>query len=141
MSETAPDDFLPVDLNERLLACSYVNVSLRQDLSSWSSADELDTSGSLSPVSGRSTPSRQRSVTHTHTHTRTHTHTHAYLEPSDNPLKAMFTPIIPRALLTPSSTSTIFSTLLPCFPACSLFMHVVHSRSKILSNFSYFLLG
>ncbi|XP_062833321.1 nesprin-1 isoform X16 [Anolis carolinensis] len=30
------------------------------DLSSWSSADELDTSGSLSPVSGRSTPSRQR---------------------------------------------------------------------------------
>ncbi|XP_078239370.1 nesprin-1 isoform X9 [Pogona vitticeps] len=32
------------------------------DLSSWSSADELDTSGSLSPVSGRSTPSRQRTV-------------------------------------------------------------------------------
>ncbi|XP_053317344.1 nesprin-1 isoform X2 [Spea bombifrons] len=30
------------------------------ELSSWSSADELDTSGSLSPVSGRSTPSRQR---------------------------------------------------------------------------------
>ncbi|KAH0622388.1 hypothetical protein JD844_024652 [Phrynosoma platyrhinos] len=30
------------------------------DLSSWSSADEVDTSGSLSPVSGRSTPSRQR---------------------------------------------------------------------------------
>lgn len=36
-----------------------------QDLSSWSSADELDTSGSLSPVSGRSTPSRRRSVTYT----------------------------------------------------------------------------
>ncbi|XP_076833611.1 nesprin-1-like isoform X2 [Brachyhypopomus gauderio] len=36
--------------------------SSQQDLSSWSSADELDTSGSLSPVSGRSTPSRQRSV-------------------------------------------------------------------------------
>uniref|UniRef100_A0A673LHT9 Spectrin repeat containing, nuclear envelope 1b n=1 Tax=Sinocyclocheilus rhinocerous TaxID=307959 RepID=A0A673LHT9_9TELE len=35
--------------------------SSQQDLSSWSSADELDTSGSLSPVSGRSTPSRQRS--------------------------------------------------------------------------------
>ncbi|XP_069462898.1 nesprin-1 isoform X17 [Ambystoma mexicanum] len=30
------------------------------ELSSWSSADELDTSGSLSPVSGRSTPSRHR---------------------------------------------------------------------------------
>ncbi|XP_056332552.1 nesprin-1-like isoform X5 [Danio aesculapii] len=34
--------------------------SSQQDLSSWSSADDLDTSGSLSPVSGRSTPSRQR---------------------------------------------------------------------------------
>ncbi|XP_044278581.1 nesprin-1 isoform X9 [Varanus komodoensis] len=34
--------------------------SSQLDLSSWSSADELDTSGSLSPVSGRSTPSRQR---------------------------------------------------------------------------------
>ncbi|XP_059691375.1 nesprin-1-like isoform X2 [Gavia stellata] len=32
------------------------------ELSSWSSADELDTSGSVSPVSGRSTPSRQRTV-------------------------------------------------------------------------------
>ncbi|KAG8444139.1 hypothetical protein GDO86_009355 [Hymenochirus boettgeri] len=32
------------------------------ELSSWSSADELDTSGSISPVSGRSTPSRQRTV-------------------------------------------------------------------------------
>uniref|UniRef100_A0A8C6ZUL9 KASH domain-containing protein n=1 Tax=Nothoprocta perdicaria TaxID=30464 RepID=A0A8C6ZUL9_NOTPE len=30
------------------------------DLSSWSSADELDTSGSVSPASGRSTPSRQK---------------------------------------------------------------------------------
>ncbi|XP_078504900.1 nesprin-1 isoform X2 [Lissotriton helveticus] len=30
------------------------------ELSSWSSADELDTSGSLSPMSGRSTPSRHR---------------------------------------------------------------------------------
>ncbi|MBN3320114.1 SYNE1 protein, partial [Atractosteus spatula] len=38
--------------------------SSQQDLSSWSSADELDTSGSLSPVSGRSTPSRRRSVTY-----------------------------------------------------------------------------
>ncbi|KAM7172378.1 nesprin-1 isoform 5-T6 [Macrochelys suwanniensis] len=36
--------------------------SSQLDLSSWSSADELDTSGSLSPVSGRSTPSRQRTV-------------------------------------------------------------------------------
>ncbi|XP_059374492.1 nesprin-1-like isoform X2 [Carassius carassius] len=35
--------------------------SSQQDLSSWSSVDDLDTSGSLSPVSGRSTPSRQRS--------------------------------------------------------------------------------
>ncbi|XP_036405258.1 nesprin-1-like isoform X10 [Megalops cyprinoides] len=35
--------------------------SSQQDLSSWSSADELDTSGSVSPVSGRSTPSRRRS--------------------------------------------------------------------------------
>ncbi|CAB1415536.1 unnamed protein product [Pleuronectes platessa] len=35
--------------------------SSQQDLSSWSSADELDTSGSLSPVSGRSTPSHRRS--------------------------------------------------------------------------------
>ncbi|KAM6463512.1 nesprin-1-like isoform 1-T1 [Liasis olivaceus] len=34
--------------------------SSQLDLSSWSSADELDTSGSLSPVSGRSTPSRQK---------------------------------------------------------------------------------
>ncbi|XP_053238173.1 nesprin-1 isoform X2 [Podarcis raffonei] len=34
--------------------------SSQLDLSSWSSADELDTSGSPSPVSGRSTPSRQR---------------------------------------------------------------------------------
>uniref|UniRef100_A0A8B9PAT5 KASH domain-containing protein n=1 Tax=Apteryx owenii TaxID=8824 RepID=A0A8B9PAT5_APTOW len=34
--------------------------SSQLDLSSWSSADELDTSGSVSPVSGRSTPSRQR---------------------------------------------------------------------------------
>ncbi|XP_061097148.1 nesprin-1-like isoform X6 [Conger conger] len=34
----------------------------QQDLSSWSSADELDTSGSLSPASGRSTPSRRRSL-------------------------------------------------------------------------------
>lgn len=34
-----------------------------QDLSSWSSADELDTSGSVSPTSGRSTPNRQKSVT------------------------------------------------------------------------------
>ncbi|XP_037675695.1 nesprin-1 isoform X12 [Choloepus didactylus] len=32
----------------------------QQDLSSWSSADELDTSGSVSPASGRSTPNRQR---------------------------------------------------------------------------------
>nr|XP_057913483.1 nesprin-1 isoform X8 [Doryrhamphus excisus] len=37
--------------------------SSQQDLSSWSSADDLDTgSGSLSPASGRSTPSRRRSV-------------------------------------------------------------------------------
>ncbi|XP_061899190.1 nesprin-1-like isoform X1 [Entelurus aequoreus] len=36
--------------------------SSQQDLSSWSSADDLDTgSGSLSPASGRSTPSRRRS--------------------------------------------------------------------------------
>uniref|UniRef100_A0A2D4N867 KASH domain-containing protein n=1 Tax=Micrurus spixii TaxID=129469 RepID=A0A2D4N867_9SAUR len=35
-------------------------ITTTQDLSSWSSADELDTSGSLSPVSGRSTPSRLR---------------------------------------------------------------------------------
>ncbi|MGH0176243.1 UNVERIFIED_CONTAM: hypothetical protein FKN15_004424 [Acipenser sinensis] len=34
------------------------------DLSSWSSADELDTCGSLSPNSGSSTPSRRRSVTY-----------------------------------------------------------------------------
>lgn len=32
-------------------------------MSSWSSADELDTSGSVSPTSGRSTPNRQRTVT------------------------------------------------------------------------------
>uniref|UniRef100_A0A4W5RRV1 Spectrin repeat containing, nuclear envelope 1b n=1 Tax=Hucho hucho TaxID=62062 RepID=A0A4W5RRV1_9TELE len=39
--------------------------SSQQDLSTWSSADELDTtSGSISPVSGRSTPSRRRSVTY-----------------------------------------------------------------------------
>ncbi|XP_069625276.1 nesprin-1 isoform X1 [Ranitomeya imitator] len=34
--------------------------SSQLELSSWSSGDELDTSGSLSPVSGRSTPSRER---------------------------------------------------------------------------------
>ncbi|XP_074043952.1 nesprin-1 isoform X5 [Macrotis lagotis] len=34
--------------------------SSQLDLSSWSSADELDTSGSVSPVSGRSTPNRQK---------------------------------------------------------------------------------
>ncbi|XP_043945040.1 nesprin-1 isoform X2 [Protopterus annectens] len=32
----------------------------QMELSSWSSADDLDTSGSPSPVSGRSTPSRQK---------------------------------------------------------------------------------
>ncbi|XP_041108343.1 nesprin-1 isoform X15 [Polyodon spathula] len=42
---------------ERMLAIT----SSQLDLSSWSSADELDTSGSLSPISGRSTPSRRRS--------------------------------------------------------------------------------
>ncbi|XP_044527655.1 nesprin-1 isoform X1 [Gracilinanus agilis] len=36
--------------------------SSQLDLSSWSSADELDTSGSVSPVSGRSTPNRQKTV-------------------------------------------------------------------------------
>ncbi|KAI5193934.1 Nesprin-1 [Manis pentadactyla] len=41
---------------EKLLDMS----SSQQDLSSWSSADELDTSGSVSPASGRSTPNRQR---------------------------------------------------------------------------------
>uniref|UniRef100_A0A8D1VMQ0 Nesprin-1/2 domain-containing protein n=1 Tax=Sus scrofa TaxID=9823 RepID=A0A8D1VMQ0_PIG len=41
---------------EKLLDVS----SSQQDLSSWSSADELDTSGSVSPTSGRSTPNRQR---------------------------------------------------------------------------------
>ncbi|XP_039603730.1 nesprin-1-like isoform X8 [Polypterus senegalus] len=35
--------------------------SSQLDLSSWSSTDELDTSGSLSPASGRTTPSRRRS--------------------------------------------------------------------------------
>lgn len=44
---------------EKLLDMS----SSQQDLSSWSSADELDTSGSMSPTSGRSTPNRQKSVT------------------------------------------------------------------------------
>ncbi|XP_028903939.1 nesprin-1 isoform X12 [Ornithorhynchus anatinus] len=34
--------------------------SSQLDLSSWSSADELDTSGSVSPGSGRSTPNRQK---------------------------------------------------------------------------------
>uniref|UniRef100_A0A8C6QBX2 KASH domain-containing protein n=1 Tax=Nannospalax galili TaxID=1026970 RepID=A0A8C6QBX2_NANGA len=42
---------------EKLLDMS----SSHQDLSSWSSADELDTSGSVSPTSGRSTPNRQKS--------------------------------------------------------------------------------
>lgn len=41
---------------EKLLDVS----SSQQDLSSWSSADELDTSGSVSPTSGRSTPNRQK---------------------------------------------------------------------------------
>ncbi|XP_016067047.1 PREDICTED: nesprin-1-like isoform X3 [Miniopterus natalensis] len=41
---------------EKLLDMS----SCQQDLSSWSSADELDTSGSVSPASGTSTPNRQR---------------------------------------------------------------------------------
>ncbi|XP_068841653.1 nesprin-1-like isoform X2 [Capricornis sumatraensis] len=43
---------------EKLLDMS----SSQQDLSSWSSADELDTSGSVSPTSGRSTPNRQKTV-------------------------------------------------------------------------------
>ncbi|XP_008578910.1 PREDICTED: nesprin-1 isoform X2 [Galeopterus variegatus] len=43
---------------EKLLDIS----SSQQDLSSWSSADDLDTSGSVSPTSGRSTPNRQRTV-------------------------------------------------------------------------------
>uniref|UniRef100_A0A8C7X1J4 Nesprin-1 n=1 Tax=Oryzias sinensis TaxID=183150 RepID=A0A8C7X1J4_9TELE len=47
------------DLRE--LAKTLDMSSSQQDLSSWSSADDLDTSGSLSPASGRSTPSRQRS--------------------------------------------------------------------------------
>ncbi|XP_052606910.1 nesprin-1 isoform X17 [Peromyscus californicus insignis] len=42
---------------EKLLDMS----SSQQDLSSWSSTDELDTSGSVSPTSGRSTPNRQKS--------------------------------------------------------------------------------
>ncbi|XP_051020630.1 nesprin-1 isoform X4 [Acomys russatus] len=42
---------------EKLLDMS----SSQQDLSSWSSADEVDTSGSVSPTSGRSTPNRQKS--------------------------------------------------------------------------------
>lgn len=42
---------------EKLLGMS----SSQQDLSSWSSADEVDTSGSVSPTSGRSTPNRQKS--------------------------------------------------------------------------------
>ncbi|XP_055471872.1 nesprin-1 isoform X4 [Psammomys obesus] len=42
---------------EKLLDVS----SSQQDLSSWSSADELDTSGSVSPTSGRSSPNRQKS--------------------------------------------------------------------------------
>nr|XP_023420318.1 nesprin-1 isoform X2 [Cavia porcellus] len=41
---------------EKLLDMS----SSQQDLSSWSSADELDTSGSVSPTSGRSTPNKQK---------------------------------------------------------------------------------
>ncbi|XP_022415225.1 nesprin-1 isoform X17 [Delphinapterus leucas] len=41
---------------EKLLDMS----SSQQDLSSWSSADELDTSGSVSPTSGRSSPNRQK---------------------------------------------------------------------------------
>ena len=58
-----------------ILSLSPSHISLRkrflcQDLSSWSSADELDTSGSLSPVSGRSTPSRRRSVMYTPPRTR-----------------------------------------------------------------------
>ncbi|KAM4866179.1 nesprin-1 isoform 1-T1 [Thomomys bottae] len=36
--------------------------SSQQDLSSWSSADDLDTSGSVSPTSGRSTPNKQKPV-------------------------------------------------------------------------------
>uniref|UniRef100_A0A8C5KPH7 Spectrin repeat containing, nuclear envelope 1 n=1 Tax=Jaculus jaculus TaxID=51337 RepID=A0A8C5KPH7_JACJA len=41
---------------EKLLDMS----SSQQNLSSWSSADDLDTSGSASPTSGRSTPNRQK---------------------------------------------------------------------------------
>lgn len=49
--------------NSYSLSFYFPSCFYHQDLSSWSSADELDTSGSLSPVSGRSTPSRRRSVT------------------------------------------------------------------------------
>lgn len=96
---------------------------LRQDLSSWSSADDLDTSGSLSPVSGRSTPSRRRSVTYTSTCTCCSVRSQVFGYPSETvhtvtcapnaPLKAIFTPVIPRSLLTPLYTSTTCFTLPP----------------------------
>lgn len=79
-----------------------------KDLSSWSSADELDTtSGSISPVSGRSTPSRRRSVT--------------YSSPSGvtwcSTRRKMFgTPRKPQTVhhLCPRMQRPVFSSLRPC---------------------------
>lgn len=61
----------------------FVPTLSRQDLSSWSSADDLDTSGSLSPVSGRSTPSRRRSVTYTPACTRRSVRSQVFGVPSE----------------------------------------------------------
>lgn len=106
-----------------LLSLSLCKRFLCQDLSSWSSADELDTSGSLSPVSGRSTPSRRRSVTYTPTCTCCSMKSQVFGYPSEtmytvtcapNALStAIFTPVIPRSLLTPFYTSTTCFTLPP----------------------------
>lgn len=123
-----------------LLSLSLCKCYLCQDLSSWSSADELDTSGSLSPLSGRSTPSRRRSVTYTSTCTCCSMRSQVFSYPSETvhtapcapnaPLKAIFTTAIPISLLssTPFYTSTTCSTLPPSefwtFSSLLLFLHV-----------------
>lgn len=116
-----------------------------QDLSSWSSADELDTSGSLSPVSGRSTPSHRRSVMFISTCTCCYMRTRCLETPKTHrvnapnaPVKARFTPVIPRSLLTLFKS---FSTFLNFFPAFySSCMLSISRQSPEISSFLTFLL-
>lgn len=144
-----------------LLSLALCKRFLCQDLSSWSSADELDTSGSLSPVSGRSTPSRRRSVTHTLTCARCSMRGQVFSYPSECiqwPVPQMhrwrpYPPLPSQDLSSHLSTppqpalSSLPLNSEP-FPGLLLFLHVVDSQSKpcqrlgapCLLNFYFFLL-